>query len=92
MNESQLTTEFSKYGASNARIIEGRGFGFVDIDGANLEAAIADKNNAEVDGRRLTVNEARPKNESGGNRSSGGGYGGGNRSSGGFGGGSRRRF
>ena len=41
--ESQITEHFSSYGATNARIIEGRGFGFVDIDGDKLEAAIAEK-------------------------------------------------
>jgi RNA recognition motif-containing protein len=87
--EGQLTAHFSAYGASNARIVEGRGFGFVDIDGAQLEAAISDKNNTQLDGRTLTVNEAKPReprSNSGGG--SGGGYGGG-RSSGSGGGGGR---
>jgi cold-inducible RNA-binding protein len=72
-NEEQLTAHFSTYGASNARIIEGRGFGFVDIDASMLESAIADKHNSQMDGRTLTVNEATPRE----NRSSGGGGGGG---------------
>ena len=82
--ESQITSHFSSYGATNARIIEGRGFGFVDIDGDKLETAIAEKHDSEMDGRRLTVNESRPRE----NRSSGGG-GGGGRSGGGGGGGNR---
>jgi cold-inducible RNA-binding protein len=73
VTESQLSAHFSAYGASNARIVEGRGFGFVDIDGDQLEAAVADKNNSSMDGRTLTVNEAKPRE----NRSSGGGGGGG---------------
>lgn len=81
--ESQITSHFSSYGATNARIIEGRGFGFVDIDGDKLETAIAEKHDSEMDGRRLTVNESRPRE----NRSSGGG--GGGRSGGGGGGGNR---
>lgn len=81
--ESQITSHFSSYGATNARIIEGRGFGFVDIDGDKLETAIAEKHDSEMDGRRLTVNESRPRE----NRSSGGGGGGGR--SGGGGGGNR---
>lgn len=87
ITEADLTQNFSAYGASNARIVEGRGFGFVDIDGDQLEAAIADKNNSQLGGRTLTVNEARPRE----NRSSGGGggYGGGGRSGGGGGGGNR---
>ena len=76
------------YGASNPRIIEGRGFGFVDIDADQLEAAIADKNQKELGGRTLTVNEAQPKGSSGGGGRSGGGggYGGGGGRSGGGGG------
>ena len=85
--ESQITQHFSAYGATNVRIIEGRGFGFVDIDAEQLEAAIADKHNGQMDGRTLTVNEAKPRE----NRSSGGGgggsYGGGGGSYGGGGGG-----
>ncbi|HVL37956.1 MAG TPA: RNA-binding protein [Fimbriimonadaceae bacterium] len=87
VTESQLNETFAAYGATNARIVEGRGFGFVDIDGDQLESAIADKNNSQMDGRTLTVNEARPRenNRGGGG---GGGYGGG-RSGGGGGGGNR---
>lgn len=88
ITESQLIEHFSAFGGTNARIIEGRGFGFVDIDGGQLEAAITATNNSSLDGRTLTVNEARPRE----NRSSGGG--GGNRSGGGgggYGGGGRSR-
>jgi RNA recognition motif-containing protein len=84
--ESQLTSHFANYGATNARIVEGRGFGFVDVDADKMETAIADKNSVQMDGRTLTVNEAKPRE----NRSSGGGGGGGGRSSGsggGYGGG-----
>ena len=71
--ESQLTSHFANYGATNARIVEGRGFGFVDVDADKMETAIADKNSVQMDGRTLTVNEAKPRE----NRSSGGGGGGG---------------
>lgn len=83
--ESQITEHFSSYGATNARIIEGRGFGFVDIDGDKLEAAVAEKHEVEMGGRRLTVNESRPREN---NRSGGGGGGrsGGSRYGGGGGG------
>lgn len=80
MTEGDLMQTFDSYGGNNARIIEGRGFAFIDIDGDKLEAAIADKNGTEVGGRTLTVNEARPKGESsggGGRGGGGGGYGGG---------------
>lgn len=83
--EAQLNTYFANYGGTNARIMEGRGFGFVDVDGEMLDTAINEKNNTQMDGRTLTVNEARPRTE---NRSGGGGggsYGGGGRSGGGGG-------
>jgi len=90
-NEDELVQHFAAYGGKNPRIIEGRGFAFVDIDSDHLEAAIADKNNSEMGGRRLTVNEARPRGEGGGGggggRSYGGGGGGGYSGGGGGGGG-----
>ena len=82
--ESDLVSAFSAYGGNNARIIEGRGFGFIDIDADKMDTAIAEKHNSEMGGRTLNVNEAKPKGEGGGSRS-----GGGNRS-GGYGGGSGR--
>ncbi|MFY9234490.1 MAG: hypothetical protein WAO58_08525, partial [Fimbriimonadaceae bacterium] len=73
--EESLLEYFAAYGASQARIVEGRGFGFIDVDEDKMEAAIADKHNSEMGGRTLTVNEARPREpRSGGG---GGGYGGG---------------
>lgn len=86
-NEEDLMTFFSAYQPSRARIVEGRGFGFVDVDADQMDSAIADKHNAEMGGRKLTVNEARPR-ESRGPGGGGGGYGGGDR--GGYGGGGDR--
>ena len=65
-----------------------RGFGFVEMS-SNEEgaAAIAQFNGKEVNGRSLTVNEARPRENRGGG--GGGGYGGGNRGGGGGHGGNR---
>jgi RNA recognition motif-containing protein len=68
-----------------------KGFGFVEMGSdQEAQAAIAALNGKEVDGRALTVNEARPRPEGGGGRGgrggSGGGYGGGR---GGYGGGRR---
>ena len=86
--EQSLQEAFKQYGASNVRIIEGRGFAFLDIDADQLEAAVADKNGSQLDGRTLTVNEARPKGEGGGGGGRGGyGGGGGGGRSGGYGGG-----
>ena len=71
-----------------------RGFGFVEMS-SNEEgqAAIEQFNGKEVNGRNLNVNEARPREDRGGNRGNGGrggygGGGGGNRGGGGgYGGG-----
>jgi RNA recognition motif-containing protein len=61
-----------------------RGFGFVEMaSGEAVKAAIAGMNGKELKGKPLTVNEARPKSESGkrsfgggGNSRGGGNYGG----------------
>lgn len=65
-----------------------RGFGFVEMASKEEgEAAIAQFNGKEIDGRNLTVNEARPREERGGSRGGGrGGYGGGGGRGGGGGG------
>ena len=71
-----------------------RGFAFVEMS-SNEEAqnAIAALNGKEIDGRALTVNEAKPREEGGGSRGGGGGgrggYGGGGGGNRGGGGGSR---
>jgi RNA recognition motif-containing protein len=85
--EEELLVHFQGYNATAARIVEGRGFAFVDIDADKLDKAVEDMHDSELGGRRLTVNEARPKGDGGGG---GGGYrggsGGGYGSSGGRGG------
>jgi len=64
-----------------------RGFGFVTMSTAEeAQKAVAALNGAELDGRTLTVNVARPREE----RSGGGGGGGRREYSGGGGGGGRR--
>jgi RNA recognition motif-containing protein len=53
-----------------------KGFGFVEMtNDQEAQAAINGLNGKEVNGRKLTVNEARPKEERGGGGR--GGYGGG---------------
>lgn len=79
-----------------------KGFGFVEyMTQADAEKAIQMFNEHELDGRRLTVNMARPREERGGagggfrggSRGGGGGSGGrGGKRGGGFGGGGRRRY
>jgi cold-inducible RNA-binding protein len=69
---------------------QSRGFAFVEMESEEgARAAIEKFNEAQVDGRRLTVNEARPQEP----RSFGGGGGGnaGGRGYGGGGGGGNRR-
>jgi RNA recognition motif-containing protein len=71
--------------ASDRGTGQSRGFAFVEM-ASGAEQAIAALNGAELHGRRLTVNEAKPREERG--RSGGsGGYGGGRP-----GGGSGRRY
>ena len=65
---------------------QSRGFAFVEMETEEgAQAAIDKYNEQELEGRRLTVNEARPQPEfSGAGRGNGGGFGAG-------GGGNRRR-
>ncbi len=70
-----------------------KGFGFVEFENdAEADAAVESWNGKELDGRRLTVNEARPFQPrpaggggGGGRRFGSGGGGGGYRSGGGYG-------
>src|SRR6185369_13127586 len=70
-----------------------KGFGFVEMGNEEADKAIAQFNGAELNGRSITVNEARPREDrSGGGRgrggfNRGGGGGGGGRDRGGRGGG-----
>lgn len=68
-----------------------RGFGFVEMSSKEeAENAIASFNGTEVDGRELLVNEAKPRENSGGGGGGGrGGYGGGGGRGGSGGGGGR---
>jgi len=102
VTEGELQEFFAKVGtvASVSLITDrssgrSKGFGFVEMETeAAAEEAIKQLNNAELDGRPLTVNEARPQRERsfggggfGGERRGGGG---GNRSDNRRGGGSNR--
>src|SRR5690242_12968162 len=88
MTEGDLEGAFSQWGASGATIPinesgRSKGFGFVNIPDEQMDAAIGAMNGKELQGRTLTVNEARPREERGG-YGGGRGYGGGG---GGYGGG-----
>jgi cold-inducible RNA-binding protein len=78
--ERDLEAAFSSYGAvSSVRVITDRdtnrprGFGFVEMpDASQAQAAIAGLNGKDLQGRTLTVNEARPREERGRGSGSGG--------------------
>jgi RNA recognition motif-containing protein len=98
LSDSDLVRLFEPHGTvQSAQVIMDRdtgrskGFGFVEMGSEQeAQAAIAALNGTEVDGRALTVNEAKPKPEGGGGR---GGYGGGRGGGrGGYGGGGGRRY
>jgi len=83
VTESTLRELFAEYEPADVRLIGDKGFGFVDVPEEKAADAIAAMNGREIEGRAITVNEARPRGErrGGGDR---GGFGGGG------GGGSRR--
>ena len=93
ISDSSLEQLFSAYGSvQSAQVIMDRdtgrskGFGFVEMGSdEEAQAAISSMNGKEIEGRALTVNEARPKESGGGGR---GGYGGGGSRGGGGRGGS----
>ncbi len=76
--ESSLRTLFAEYEPSEIRLIGDKGFGFVDIPEDKAAGAIFAMNGKDVDGRSITVSEARPRAErSGDGGRSGGSFGGG---------------
>jgi RNA recognition motif-containing protein len=93
--EEALQNEFSTHGqVEEVAVITDRdtgrprGFAFVTMNNdAEARAAIEGLNGTELDGRTITVNEARPKSNAGG-----GGGRGGPRGGGGGGGGGRNRW
>lgn len=93
VGNSDLEQMFTPHGSVvSAQVITDRdtgrskGFGFVEMGSdREAQAAIAALNGKSVEGRNLTVNEARPQENRGGGGGGGGGFGGARR--GGFGGG-----
>ncbi|CAG0941333.1 hypothetical protein BROC_01401 [Candidatus Brocadiaceae bacterium] len=96
LNDNELSDLFTEFGAiKSAKVIkdmfsgESKGFGFVEMnDAAESQKAIDALNGREVKGRRIVVNEARPKTDDrrSGPRSGGGGRGGNSRGGSGGGG------
>jgi RNA recognition motif-containing protein len=95
---SELEQLFSQHGTvQSAEVIQDRdtgrskGFGFVQMGSdEEAQAAIAALNGQEQDGRALTVNEAKPREDRGPRGGGGGGGGGGRGGYGGGGGGGSR--
>ncbi len=93
VEDSDLRQLFEEYGeVSSAKVItdrytgRSRGFGFVEMpDNEASQKAIDELNQAEYDGKVITVNEARPREDKprgsfgGGDRRRSGGGGGGGR-------------
>ncbi|HVS40458.1 MAG TPA: RNA-binding protein [Gemmataceae bacterium] len=104
VTDADLLKMFEAHGTvQSAQVIMDRdtgrskGFGFVEMGSdQEAQAAIAALGGKDVDGRALTVNEARPKTEGGrgGGHGGRGGYGGGGGGGGGRGGygGGRDRY
>ena len=62
----ELLADFGPLGA--IRLIEGKGFAFIDIPEEKLAEAIEGLNGRDFEGRPLRVDEARPRKERGGGR------------------------
>ena len=85
-SESDVRAAFEQYGAVESVAIitdrdtgRSKGFGFVEMSEEDANKAIAGLSGSELDGRALTVNEAKPmvKRDFGGDRGGRGGGGGG---------------
>jgi len=83
--EQDLQDQFGQFGqVSSASIVtdrdtgRSRGFAFVELESKeSAQAAIQAMNGKELDGRALTVNEAKPREDRGGGGGGRGGFGGG---------------
>ena len=94
VTNEELQAKFAEFGnVISARVVsdnfsgKSRGFGFVDMEDADAEKAIAAMSGYKWGDREITVNEARPKTDRKERTGGSGGFGG----SGGSGGG-RRSF
>jgi cold-inducible RNA-binding protein len=72
-NDASLNEAFSQHGAvSSANVVmdretgRSRGFGFVEMNGSDARTAMEQMDGFEMGGRRLKVNEAKPRESRGG--------------------------
>jgi RNA recognition motif-containing protein len=85
LKDQDLANMFTPFGeVASAKIVmdkftqRSKGFGFVEMpNDEQAQAAIAQLNGSEVEGRNLVVNESRPKEEGSGGFKKRGGFGGG---------------
>jgi RNA recognition motif-containing protein len=74
IRDDDLQQAFAQFGTVNSAKVmmdrdtgRSKGFGFVEMDSdEHAQAAIAALNNQDMNGRALTVNEARPREDRGG--------------------------
>jgi RNA recognition motif-containing protein len=73
--EEKLKELFTPFGdVSSVNILQGRGFGFVEMASPDAANQAKDKlNGTDFDGRKIIVNEAKPRTEKRGERSDRGG-------------------
>ncbi len=83
-SDGDLESAFAQFGTvDSAQVIKdresgrSRGFGFVEMgNDEDARSAVEGLNGADLNGRALTVNEAKPRNSGGGGNRGGGGGGG----------------
>lgn len=75
VTSEQLKELFSNHGdVKDVRVIDGKGFGFVEMSSVDeAETAKDALNGSEFEGRTLRIDEARPRRENNNRRGGGGG-------------------
>jgi RNA recognition motif-containing protein len=100
VTDEELQNAFAEYGhIKSVKIIrdmfsgESKGFGFIEMPGvAEAQKAIDSMNTKDLKGKKIVVNEAKPKTDNNRRSGGGGGYSGGNNRGGSGGGGGRRSW
>jgi RNA recognition motif-containing protein len=78
VTDQELRTLFAKYGeVTSAKVVmdretgRSRGFGFVEMADKSAQEAMKDLSGTQVDGRAISISEARPKSD---NKGGGGSF------------------